>query len=187
MQRRTALLAALAALTATSPLAAPARARAAPPEVLAELPGAMLRGSGRLRFAGLRIYDVRLWSATPVTADNWGTTPLALELEYARSLAGRRIAERSIVEMQRQQNIDAPTAERWQRALAGVFPDVHNGDRITGFKRPELEPAVARFYVNARFAGEIAEAGFAPLFFGIWLAPQTSEPEMRAQLLELSP
>lgn len=180
MRRRDALLIGACTLAA---VATPARARAAPREVLAELPGAALQGSGRLRFAGLRIYELRLWSAARVTAQNWTATPLALEIEYARTLAGPRIAERSLAEMRRQRELDAATAARWQRAMTTIFPDVHAGDRITGIKLPQATPAAARFFFNGSFAGEIAEAGFAPLFFGIWLAPQTSQAALRDALL----
>ena len=56
------------------------------PEAAAELGAAKLQGSGTLRFMGLRIYDARLWlGATAVGAD-WTAAPLALELDYARSL-----------------------------------------------------------------------------------------------------
>ena len=41
----------------------------------------------------------------------------------------------------------------------------------------------ARFFFNGRASGELAEAEFARLFFGIWLSPRTSEPALREQLL----
>jgi hypothetical protein len=35
--------------------------------------------------------------------------------------------------------------------------------------------------------GEVRDATFARLFFGIWLSPRTSEPQLRAALLGLAP
>jgi hypothetical protein len=41
----------------------------------------------------------------------------------------------------------------------------------------------ARFFVNGALRGELREPGFARSFFGIWLAPVTSEPALREALL----
>lgn len=86
--------------------------RAAPPEIAAELPGARLHGSGRLSFFGLHVYDARLWVLEAFDAERFEHMPLALELEYARTLRGRLIAERSLDEMRRLGEIDAAQGER---------------------------------------------------------------------------
>ena len=39
------------------------------------------------------------------------------------------------------------------------------------------------FFVNGRAAGELRDADFARRFFAIWLAPTTSEPRLRQQLI----
>jgi hypothetical protein len=41
----------------------------------------------------------------------------------------------------------------------------------------------ARFHLNGRFLGEVRDGQFTALFFGIWLAPWTSEPGLREALL----
>ena len=41
----------------------------------------------------------------------------------------------------------------------------------------------ALFFVNGRAVGDVRDARFAQLFFGIWLSPQTSEPRLRESLL----
>ncbi len=161
-----------------------ARATVEPPrppaEVAAELPGARLQGRGQLRFLGLRVYDARLWvGARAVDAADW-SVPLALELEYLRALDGPKIAERSLAEMRRQREIAPPQAERWLAAMTQAFPDVKAGDRLTGVKRPAEG---ARFFHNGRPTAELRDPEFARLFFGIWLAPQSSEPALRQSLL----
>jgi hypothetical protein len=155
-----------------------------PPEVLRELPGARLQGQGTLRYFGLRVYDAVLWTSTGLAGANVAAVPLALELRYARRLRGPLIAERSLKEMRRQTEIGDVQARRWLEAMTGLFPDVDDGDRITGVLRPG---EAARFHVNGRFAGELRDADFARLFFGIWLSPQTSEPQLRAALLGRAP
>lgn len=192
IHRRDALAAALAATLgwnlgaqAQSPAASAPSAPAAPAEVTAELSGARLQGQGRLRFLGLRVYDARLWiaAASAATAD-WAAVPLALELLYARSLEGIKIAERSLAEMQRQGEIEAAKAARWLGAMKQVFPDVQPGDRITGLHLPGLG---ARFFVNGQLKGDVRDAEFARLFFGIWLSSRTSEPALRDALLGKAP
>jgi hypothetical protein len=170
----------LAAL-ATPLVALPVLAQAAPPaEVSADLPGARLQGEGRLRFFGLHVYDALLWTQQPMAASDIERKPLALELRYARTLRGALIAERSIEEMQRVGAFDGDQAQRWLGAMKQFFPNVDAGDRITGVHRPG---ETARFHFNGRFAGEVRDALFARLFFGIWLSPRTSEPQLRAALL----
>ena len=39
--------------------------------------------------------------------------------------------------------------------------------------------------MQGRTVGEVADAEFARLFFGIWLSPRTSEPQLRQALLAL--
>jgi len=180
MQRRRWLLSlAITPMVALHAQPAPA---GAPPELTGELPSARLQGSGRMRFLGLHIYDARLWvGAQPVTGE-WSALPFALELQYARSLKGEQIAERSLKEMQRQGEIPEIAAERWLGNMKQLFPDVNAGDRITGLNVPG---GGARFFVNGSFRGEPREADFARLFFGIWLSPRTSEPALRESLLGL--
>ena len=153
---------------------------AAPPEVLSELPGARLLGSGRLRFMGLRIYDARLWSPRAIGTGDWAAAPLALELEYARSLNGRAIAERSLDEMRRQGDITPEDGRRWVAEMSRLFPDVKEGDRITGLQRPG---EATRVFHNGVLRGELRDPVFTRLFFGIWFSDRTSEPDLRAELL----
>lgn len=158
-----------------------AQSQAAPPaEVQAELPGARLQGQGRLRFFGLHVYDIRLWTPAPLRADEAMRMGAALEIEYARHLKGASIAERSLAEMQRVGEVSVGERERWLAVMKQLFPDVQAGDRITGVHRPGEG---ARFHINGRLAGEVRDAAFARLFFGIWLSPRTSEPQLRTALL----
>ena len=156
----------------------------APAELAAEMPGSKLQGQGRLTFMTMRVYEARLWtsttpSTTPIGTD-WATGPLALELIYARGLSGARIAERSLTEMQRQGDIDGTRSGRWLSAMKQIFPDVKEGDRITGVNLPGVG---ARFYFNGKLVGDVRDTDFARLFFGIWLSPRTSEPGLREALL----
>jgi len=155
---------------------------AVPAEVAAALPGARMQGSARLRFLGLSVYEARLWSGPTSVSEDWADAPLALEIEYARTLKGSAIAERSLVEMRRQGEIDATAGQRWLTTMAQLFPDVRQGDRLTAVNRPGVGLAL---FANGQPRGAVDEPAFARRFFGIWLAHQTSEPALRRALLGL--
>jgi hypothetical protein len=61
-----------------------------------------------------------------------------------------------------------------------LFPDVAEGTHISGVYLPGRG---ASFYRDGKPLGEIADRNFAKAFFGIWLDPRTSAPELRAALL----
>jgi hypothetical protein len=180
------LLGAAAALRAV-PAAADAGARdgvAPPPEVARHLPGAMRVGEGRYTFFGFSVYEASLWSAAPVPAQRWWEADFALSLRYARSLRGTAIAERSIEEMKRQAAVSDAQQRTWLAWMRGAFPDVRAGDRITGlYQRPDH----CEFFYQGRPTAQVGDAEFARLFFGIWLSPRTSAPDLRAALLGLPP
>jgi hypothetical protein len=167
-----------AAATTPAPATSPP-SPATPPELTTELPDARWRGTGVLRFLGLHIYDAQLWSAQAVSGDG-AAQPLALVLVYARQLVGEQIASRSLKEMNRLGRVDDEQSARWLKAMIQLFPDVRDGDRLTGVQRPGV---ATRFFLNGQFRGELADAEFTRLFFGIWLSPRTSEPRLREQLL----
>ena len=145
-----------------------------------QLAGSRLQGEATLRYFGLRIYHARLWVLPDFRETQVNVQPLVIELEYLRDLNGRAIAERSLQEMRRGAAISDSLSERWLNQMQSMFPDVKAGDRIAGLYQPEQG---ARFWHNGQPIGQVNDAYFARLFFGIWLAPTTSEPEMRTQLL----
>ena len=172
-------LAALALCLAGSTLAQTA-APDTRPEVSAALPQAQLIGKGRLTVFGFQVYDARLWAAPGFGGTSYATQPLALELNYLRDFKSLDIAERSLKEMRRSATISDAQEAKWLADLQRVVPDVKKGDRILGIHKPGTG---ADFWVNGKPVGDIQDAEFAKLFFGIWLSPKTSEPQIRTLLL----
>ncbi|WP_395059377.1 chalcone isomerase family protein [Polaromonas sp.] len=144
------------------------------------LPQAQLVGKGRLTVWGFQVYDARLWANPGFGASSFTAQPLALELAYLRGFESQAVAERSITEMRRSATISDEQADKWMAAMARVLPDVKKGDRVMGVHRPGVG---ASFWMNGKPLGEIRDTEFARLFFGIWLAPTTSEPRLRTALL----
>lgn len=173
-------LAATRAEAATSTEAAPAISPVAGEP--SPVPGLRWTGQGLLRVWGFEVYRARLWVGPRFNPANHSSDAVALELEYLRAFSAASIASRSIEEMRRQQPIAPEQAERWQRDLQAVLPDVRAGDRLLGLYQPAL---AAQFRQPNRMLGSVPDPLFARLFFGIWLAPTTSEPGLRAALLGL--
>lgn len=180
LTRRTLLASLIASPWALRP--GVAHANVAPPaQVAAALPGAKWAGSSRMRFWGLDVYDATLFVTPDFRGASFEQHPLVLELTYLRSLRGKAIAERSMKEMRRAATVAPEQEQRWLAAMQEAFPDVRAGDKLTGLHRPDTG---AQFWLNGQVRADIADPVFSRLFFGIWLANTTSEPALRAALLE---
>ena len=137
------------------------------------IPGLRRWGRGEFRRFGFLVYEASLWAG-----DDPQRPPLALRLDYKRRISGSAIAEASVKEMRRFGSEETVLAA-WHERMARIFPDVQDGDHILGVYTPDG----ARFSHNGRDLGGIDDARFARDFFGIWLDPRTSAPELRAALL----
>jgi hypothetical protein len=184
MRLAAALLVLLLATPGMGPAHAQATGPAPAPAGTPALPQAALAGAGRLTVWGFAVYDARLWVAPGFRRGEFAAHLFALELAYLRAFSAEDIARRSLEEMARSGPIDADLARRWQDALVRLLPDVQAGDRITGVHRPGRG---AEFFHNGRRLGEVADPGFSPRFFAIWLGPATSEPRLRDVLLAGTP
>jgi hypothetical protein len=139
------------------------------------LPGAQQVGQGMLSRFGWSIYEARLYAPDGRFAPN---KPFALSLTYERTIAGDRLVQASLDEMRK---LGAPVDERpeWRLALSQVLPSVSKGVTLTGVYRPGEG---ATFYQQDIETGRIDDA-LARSFFGIWLDPRSSEPNLRQALL----
>ena len=153
------------------------------PEVAA-VRGAVPTAPVRLKVWGFEVYDARLWTPAGFRHSQYAQHPFALELQYLRKLEGAQIASRSLDEMRRVGSITEAQAQSWLAAMRALLPNVSAGERITGLNLPGEG---AEFWVNGQRVGAVKDPVFARLFFGIWLDERSSEPKMRAQLLQSLP
>lgn len=154
---------------------------AAPSPIQTEISGARLAGHGAFRYFGMKIYDAQLWvgpkgydAAAPTAA------PLALDLNYARALDGKKIAVASRDEMAKLQVGSAAQRASWLTKMEAIFPNVQEGMHITGIYLPAFG---AKFYLDGKPLGEIADPEFGHAFFAIWLDPKTTGGTLRDALL----
>lgn len=140
---------------------------------------------GALQRVGTADYNYLLWDVYQATlysetGSYEAASPCALQLEYERELTGVSIAKKSMELIRAQDVEDEMALSRWFSFMKETFPDVEDGTRLTGVL---LEDQTSVFYLGEKEIGRILDPEFGKYFFGIWLAPNTSEPELRAQLL----
>ncbi len=133
----------------------------------------------RLKYMMWDVYDATLLTSN---GNYQHDEPFALTLDYLIDLKGKKIAERSIVEMRKQGISDAAKLEEWENILKDIFPNVEKGNSITGIRDKN---GYTIFFKNNTKIGQIEDPKFTKHFFDIWLGSKTSEPEMRQQLLGL--
>jgi hypothetical protein len=148
-----------------------------PPLVVAQSGELRQLGAGTMRWFGLHVYDAALW----VREASWDSADtFALDIVYARDIAGKALAENSISEMKRVGFNDEAQHARWLPSMVRTFPDVGRGDRLVGLN---LKGGGAAFFNQDRLLGTIDDPVFARAFFAIWLDPGTREPQLRNRLL----
>ena len=143
------------------------------------LRAARRQGQGRFRWFGLTIYDAELLTAQPLRDDQWPQQTFGLRLTYARALRGAEIAKSSLQEMEKLGIVPAAQRDAWLQRMTALFPDVNQGDAITGVNLPNRG---IRFWRTDRPLGTVDDPVFARAFFSIWLDPKTTAPELRKSL-----
>jgi hypothetical protein len=167
----------LVALVSLACACALAQAAAVPGHVEQSVPQARLAGAGTFTWFTMKIYSAELWVGPQGYQPQ---APFALELRYARKLDGAKIAQASAEQMAKIGAGSAAQRQAWLARMTTLFPDVNDGSRITGVNVPG---GGARFYLDGKPLGNIAEPAFARAFFGIWLDPATTAPALRTALL----
>ena len=137
-------------------------------------------GQARLKIMFWKIYDAHLVAPEGAYVDD---APFALSLTYLRDFDGEEIASRSVDEMRDLGYDDEVDLAKWFEQMRSVFPNVKEGENITGVLD---ENRHTHFYHNGKKVGTIDDKTFGQSFFDIWLSDETSEPEMREQLLGLN-
>ena len=154
---------------------------AAPLHIQRAVPDARLAGQGSFRWFGLLVYDAQFWVGPQgYQASAPDMAPFALDLHYARSFDSDSIAETSIEEMKKVGTPGDAPYDRWLLQMKGVFKNVVKGTHITGIFLPNYG---ARFFLDGKALGDIADPQFSHAFFSIWLSPKTSAPALRKKLI----
>lgn len=136
-----------------------------------------LVGEAELKVLFWPVYHSRLYTADGRYDSD--QRPVRLEIQYLRTIDADDLVSRTALEWQ-QQDLTHERQQQWLDTLARLWPDVNENDVLT----LELdENDRSTFYFNGELLGTLADRDFGTHFLGIWLSPQTSRPELRAQLI----
>ena len=153
-------------------------AQSVPDYVTKQVPEAKVVGNAMFTYLFWDVYDATLYAPKGEWQSN---APFALKLDYQRGLDGKKIAQRSVDEMRKQGISDEAKLSEWRDKMVALFPDVEDGDVITGVATSNR---ASEFYINGELVGKIEDENFTQAFFDIWLSEKTSEPKLRKALLQ---
>ena len=131
-------------------------------------------GSTTFNWMFWKIYDISL--LTDNGSYEQGQNPLAIEITYARDIEGEQLVQSTIDEWQRQ---DILWQETWVEQLAGIFPDIVEGDQIILLVDRTNK---SQFYHNNLPIGSIEDPEFTTSFLSIWLSPNSRSPRLTEEL-----
>lgn len=123
------------------------------------------------------IYKSRLF--TPSGKYNGINPTIIFEITYQKDITTSQLIKRTIEQWQKM-NIEAAKYQPYLTELTSLWPNITSGDRLA----LQVADDSSHFYFNDNYVGSIKSPNFAPLFLGIWLSPNTTQPDFRKKLLE---
>lgn len=137
-----------------------------------------LVGEGKLTYWFWDVYQAQLFSQDGRYEEQ--RYPLALRLQYLRDFSKEELLSETEKQWQKLGMTNTAEQQKWLTMLESLWPDVRKNDAITLFIN---EHKVSRFYFNSELLGEVTEPDFSEAFLAIWLAENTSAPDVRKKLI----
>lgn len=137
----------------------------------------LLIGQGTLHFLWWEVYDIKLF--TNNTSFSW-EYPFLLEFDYKREVKKEDVMQSTLKELRRQQAVSEKDTLKWQKYLDQTFQSVQVGTRAILYWDPEGK---ITFHYERSNPEVIQDGNFARAFFNIWLGEETSQPQLRKNLI----
>ncbi|WP_105901588.1 chalcone isomerase family protein [Vibrio gangliei] len=138
-----------------------------------------LVGEARMTHLFWDIYDAKLYTKTG-TFQRY-QPPIKFSLTYLRNIKAKDIV--SATNQQWEHLGQNGLIGKYDQQLLSMWPDINQGDSLTLLVN---DKGISKFYYNQKKVGEIQDSNFSEQFLAIWLSPNTSEPDLRAQLIKRS-
>ncbi len=136
---------------------------------------------GRAKFSVLfwDIYDSALYTKSGRYFDQVSAESLLFKINYLKDITTEDLLEQTI---QQWQHLEVPksTYIPYISTLKAIWPNISAGDSLTML----VDNGKSIFYFNNEKVGVIHQQEFSRLFLDIWLSPDTSQAQLRSQLLE---
>lgn len=135
---------------------------------------------GKAKFSVLfwDIYNSTLYTQAGRYLHDNSSESLFFEIEYLKDITAEDLLERTAQQWEHL-NVPELVYSKYLPALKTIWPDISSGDKLTLF----VQNQQSVFYFNHEKVGVIEEADFSKLFLDIWLSPNTSQTQLRKELL----
>jgi hypothetical protein len=109
--------------------------------------------------------------------------PIALRIQYQRDISRQQLLDATL-DQWRKMGVDKATRNQWIAKLYDIFPSVSDGQQLIYVS----EGSSGKFYYLTnqkplQLVGSIDDESLNDAFLGIWLAPNSQYPKLRAQLI----
>jgi len=133
------------------------------------------QGEGEMTYLFWTLYNAELYT-TPTRSEQ------ALKIEYYRDIDSKDLVDATQDQWEKLGYSDSKI-KSWIAPLYDMWPNVKQGSTLT---IRVSENQQSQFYFDEQPIGTITDTQFGPAFLSIWLSENTSEPELRQQLLGLN-
>lgn len=131
-------------------------------------------GAATLRVLWFDVYAAELRSPDGVFSAMKG--PLLLKLTYLRDIKRQKLLDETAAQME---SVSPELRSRWLSQLEGIWPDIGKGDQLAFYLDPQ---GAGHFYFNEGYIGSVNDSRFGIEFIGIWLAEDSSYPDLGRKL-----
>jgi hypothetical protein len=136
-----------------------------------------LIGNSDLKFLGLKVYNISLWSEDKIFSYN---NEFAIQINYNMNFSREDLAKRSIEEIKKNNYLSEKEEKNYYQELIKIFVNIKKGDEKVALFSPNQ--GVTLFY-NNQIIGKISDLKFARLFVDIWLDERGSYPKTTRNIL----
>lgn len=150
------------------------------PKLTTSFPELVSVGRGEMRWFGLLIYEASLWTTSGLFQSIEKSLPIALTLQYDKNISSEALAQRTLEEWEHLGKFNRKTRILWKQRLEQIWPSVKPGDKITTLVSEDNRTT---FFHNNTLISELDDPQFGKAFLSIWLDPNTSEPDLRMELI----
>ena len=134
-------------------------------------------GTALLKVLFWEVYESSLYTPDGTWQDD--TRPFRLDIRYLRTISAEDLVKQTGKEWA-EQGKASPQHTTWMEDLRTLWPDVTSEDVIS---LSVDKAGVSTFLFNGEVIGRLQDPQFGEDFSGIWLAENTTRPQLRDQLI----
>ncbi len=135
-----------------------------------------LVGSEKLKFLGMKVYNISLWSEVPEFSYE---EPFAIHIKYNMSFSREDLVQKSIIEIEKLHKLNREEKIIYKESLNKTLCPVKKGDEKVAIFIPSKG---VKMFHNNELTGIISDPKFSRLFIDIWLDERGSYPKITKKI-----